>query len=161
MSKIVMNSPSQKLKPESKLKEGSKSIRKSENKTSFEDIRRKYQEKTDNISNITEYSDDNHRKEVDKTTLPSVVNSLGAIGKVERKSNFHKNSEIFRICESTKEIESPGKRKFSCFIEDQQSESPIFRQKIPKTEEKLSKSQARFGMVPCKGVPADQSADQF
>ena len=62
-----MNSPSQKLKPESKLKEESKSIRKSEYKTKFEDIRRKYQEKTNNISNITKYSDDNHRKEVDKT----------------------------------------------------------------------------------------------
>ena len=86
---------------------------------------------------------------------------MGAIGKVERKSNFHKNSEIFRICESTKEIESPGKRKFSCFIEDQQSESPIFRQKIPKFYDKRSKFPARFGMAPCKGGFAGKSADQF
>ena len=86
---------------------------------------------------------------------------MGEIGKGEGKFNFHKNSRIFKECEGAIEAESPGKRKFSRFIEDQQSESPIFRQKIPKTEEKLSKSQARFGMVPCKGVPADQSADQF
>ena len=96
MLKPVSNSSEMKSESKSKLKEESESLRKSENKTKFEAIRRKYQNKTNKISTDATCSNDDHRKEIVKTALPSVVRSLGEFGKVDGKPNFHKKSNILR-----------------------------------------------------------------
>ena len=61
------------------------------------------------------------------------------------------------VCEERSE--PPGKRKFSEFYANQTSEDPFLDKNISKKKSRKAKNDARFGMAPCKGGSAGQSAD--